>query len=164
MDSQNPSTSGVNLAQEDDRSSNHGDFGPASPPGTLRDEDSSDSEGSCETSRHSVPGKQTNNITVKNPTGPTTLVINSFPSISSTSRVQLACPKVPDDIASMPAFPPVQPVNIKYPATLISGKARSFNPALYKVYPWLEYSIQRDVTAVVCLALDLVPNVKNPSH
>ena len=60
VDSQNPSTSGVNLAQEDDRSSNHGDFGPASPPGTLRDEDSSDSEGSCETSRHSVPGKQTN--------------------------------------------------------------------------------------------------------
>ena len=115
----------------------------------------------------SVPGKQTNNITVKNPTGPTTLVINSFPSISSTSRVQLACPKVPDDIASMPAFPPVQPVNIKYPATLISGKARSFNPAWYKVYPWLEYSIQRvhvTVTAVICLALDLVPNVKNPSH
>ena len=65
VDSQNPSTSGVNLAQEDDRSSNHGDFGPASPPGTLRDEDSSDSVGSRETSRHSVPGKQTNNITVK---------------------------------------------------------------------------------------------------
>ena len=67
----------------------------------------------------------------------------------------------------MPAFPPVQPVNIKYPATLISGKARSFNPAWYKVYPWLDYSIQRD--ACYCYSCRLFGSglgskCENPSH
>ena len=40
--------------------------------------------------------------------------------------------------------PPVQPANIKYPTTMISNKARSFNPAWYTHYPWLEYSVQKD--------------------
>ena len=129
VDSQNSSTKRVKLAQEDDRSSSDGDFSPVLPSETDEDPSESDSEDlrvrEGETSRHSVPGNQNNNITVQNPTGPTTLVINSSQSTSSTSRVQSACPKVPDDIASTPAFPPVQPVNIKYPATVISGKARS---------------------------------------
>ena len=116
--------------------------------------------------RHSLPGNQTNNITVKNPSGPTTLVINSSPSNTTSSTSTASCrPKVPDDIASTP-FPPVQPVNIKYPSTVISGKPRSFNPAWYSVYPWLEYSIRMDACYCYscCLALGLVPNVNNPSH
>ena len=125
VDSRNSSTKRVKLAQEDDRSSSNGDFNPVLPPETDEDSPESELEDLCvegETSpRRSVPGNQTNNITVKNPTGPTTLVINSSQSTSSTSRVQSACPKVPDDIASTPAFPPIQPVNIKYPTTVISG-------------------------------------------
>ena len=167
VDSQRSSTKRVKLVQEEDdrSSSSDGDISPVIGEGSSASE--SDSEDLCvdgETSLHPVsqlPGNQTNNITVTNPTGPTTLVINrlnnySVPSTSSantgststgsTSIVQSACPKIkaPDDIASTPAFPPVQPVNIKFPATVISGKSRSFNPAWYNAYPWLEYSIQKD--------------------
>ena len=151
VDSQKSGAKRVKIAQDDDRSSSGGDYGPILPHETDEVSSESDSEDQdlCvqgETLRHSLPGNQTNNITVKNPSGPTTLVINSSPSnsTSSTSSVQSACPKVPDDIASTPAFPPAQPVNIKYPATVISGKARSFNLAWYNVYPWLEYSIRTD--------------------
>ena len=52
VDSQNPSTK---VAEEDDRNSSDG-FSPAFPPGTLREENSPDSEGLCETAHLSVPG------------------------------------------------------------------------------------------------------------
>ena len=52
--------------------------------------------------------------------------------------------EAPDDIAATPAYPPVRPVNIKFPATLFSGKPRSFSPGWYHSYPWLEYSVSRD--------------------
>ena len=52
-----------------------------------------------------------------------------------------------DDIASTPASLPVQPI-INYPATIFSGKARSFSQAWYNAYPWLEYSVQ--VNACFC--------------
>ena len=100
--------------------------------------DTTDSEDIClegETSRCSVLSK--------NPqSNPSIILINS--SLSSTPGVQSGCSKVPDDIASTTAFPPVQPVNITFPVTVYSGKSRSFNPAWYSIYPWLEYSIQKD--------------------
>ena len=52
--------------------------------------------------------------------------------------------EAPDDIAATPAYPPVRPVNVKFPATLFSGKPRSFSPGWYHSYPWLEYSVSRD--------------------
>ena len=41
-----------------------------------------------------------------------------------------------------PAFPPVQPVNIQFPKTTIGNRTRSFNPAWYGTYEWLEYSVR----------------------
>lgn len=49
---------------------------------------------------------------------------------------------VPDDIAVSPQQQPVQPVNIQFPATSFSGKQRSFNPAWFRSYKWLEYSVK----------------------
>ena len=42
---------------------------------------------------------------------------------------------------STPASPPVKSI-INYPATIFSGKARSFSQAWYNAYPWLEDSVQ----------------------
>ena len=50
---------------------------------------------------------------------------------------------VPTDIAAGPDQTPVQP-NIKFPATLIGNKHRSFRSEWYKRYHWLEYSRERD--------------------
>ena len=98
-------------------------------------------------SSYHFPINQTNNITLKNPSGPTTSVINSSPAPAASSTVdQPLCGYInsPSDIASTPAFPPVQPTGIKFPITVISGKSRAFNPLWYAPYPWLEYSTQRD--------------------
>ena len=46
------------------------------------------------------------------------------------------------DIAQGPAFPPVQPKYIRFPTTTYSNRARSFNPAWYDLYDWLEYSVE----------------------
>ena len=72
-------------------------------------------------SSHHYLGNQTKNITT---TGPTTVLVNSIPS-SSTPVLEHT---TPNDLAPTPAFPPVQPTNIKYPSTVISGKSGSFNP------------------------------------
>ncbi len=56
---------------------------------------------------------------------------------------QSSCP--PDDIALSPSVHPVQPVNVTYPVTLFSGKARSFNPTWFRAFRWLEYSVKTDV-------------------
>ena len=65
---------------------------------------------------------------------------------SSTSR----CISQPDDLASSPECSPSQPVDIQFPVTFFSGKARSFNPEWLRQYPWLEYSISKD--AAYCYA------------
>ena len=89
--SQNSGTKRVKLAQEDNRNNSDGDYSPILPPGTDEDSSELDSEDLCvegETLHHLLPGNQTNNITVKNPSGPTTLVINNSPSINTTSRLE----------------------------------------------------------------------------
>ena len=70
-------------------------------------------------------------------------------SMRSSSRV--------DDIASTPASPPIQPI-INYPATIFSGKTRSFSQAWYNDYPWLEYSVQ----ANACLCYSCHPFGSGP--
>ena len=67
-------------------------------------------------SSYHFPRNQTNNITFGNPTGPTTLVINSSPAQAAATS-QSACVNSPGDIASTPAFPRVQPTGLKYPIT-----------------------------------------------
>ena len=51
---------------------------------------------------------------------------------------------VPDDIALSPEQTPVQPANVAFPLTYFSGKRRSFNPAWFASYTWLEYSVKND--------------------
>ena len=58
-----------------------------------------------------------------------------------------------DDIATSTSSPPCQPVGITFPVTYFSGKARSFNPDWFKLYPWLEYSVSKD--AAFCYACRL---------
>ena len=77
VESQNSSTKRVKLAQEEGSSSSDGDLSPDD------DKDSteldSDIEGETLHRSLTIPGNQTNNtITLKNPTGPTTVVINRF--------------------------------------------------------------------------------------
>ena len=49
---------------------------------------------------------------------------------------------IPDDIAVSPQHSPVQPVSIVFPVSSFSGKERSFNPAWFRSYKWLEYSVK----------------------
>ena len=90
---------------------------------------------------------ESNYINIQSPSGPTTVIVNQASASqelctgSCTERQTL---EVPDDIAASPAHPPVRPVNIKFPSTLFSGKARSFSPRWYHSYPWLEYSVSQD--------------------
>uniref|UniRef100_A0A1X7V3Y4 TTF-type domain-containing protein n=1 Tax=Amphimedon queenslandica TaxID=400682 RepID=A0A1X7V3Y4_AMPQE len=65
---------------------------------------------------------------------------------TGSSQVEL------DDIASSTSSP-CQPVKIKFPVTYFSGKARSFYPDWFKLYPWLEYSVSKD--AAFCYACRL---------
>ena len=51
---------------------------------------------------------------------------------------------VPDDIALSPEQTPVQPANVAFLLTYFSGKRRSFNPAWFASYTWLEYSVKND--------------------
>ncbi len=99
--------------------------------------------------------RQTNYVTVDN-SGPTTVIVNTssphaaFPQTLSTahgssSEVQSTVySEPPGDIAQTTAFPPVQPTTVEYPVTYFSKKPRSFNPAWFHTYSWLEYSVQRN--------------------
>ena len=49
---------------------------------------------------------------------------------------------IPDDIAVSPQHSPVQLVSIVFPVSSFSGKERSFNPAWFRSYKWLEYSVK----------------------
>ena len=65
-------------------------------------------------------------------------------SATSTSSSEALKSNCPNDIAQIAAFPPAQPVNIRFPTTIISNKARSFNSAWYSMYNWLEHSVESD--------------------
>ena len=49
-----------------------------------------------------------------------------LPSVSHSSLVDST--KDLSDIAQTPVFPPVRPTNARFPMTMFSSKARSFNP------------------------------------
>ena len=70
---------------------------------------------------------------------------DQLPTVPSSSRQgsSSTSQEVLSDIASSTSSPPCQPVNITFPVTYFSGKARSFNPDWFKLYPWLEYSAKR---------------------
>ena len=58
-----------------------------------------------------------------------------------------------DDIALSTSSSPCQPVDVTFPVRYYSGKARSFNPQWFRLYPLLEYSISSD--AAFCYACRL---------
>lgn len=64
--------------------------------------------------------------------------MSSSSRLSSTNIIDIP------DIAPTPECVPVQPTGIAFPVTLFSGKARSFNPAWFNQYSWLEYSSSKD--------------------
>ena len=50
----------------------------------------------------------------------------------------------PKDIAQSPCFSPAQPIKTRYPSTMFSNVSRCFNPAWFKSFQWLEYSVEKD--------------------
>ena len=67
---------------------------------------------------------------------------NTLPGRSTDTTVEVA--SVPNDIAQTVAFPPVRPVNVKFPATKFGSTTRTFNVAWYDKFNWLEYSVERN--------------------
>lgn len=109
---------------------------------------------------------QHNTVSVNQPRGPTTVVINSCNPVSKLieySSLHEAAPtdKVPCDLALSPDDPPCQPI-IKYPTTVVGGKQRSFNSEWYKSYSWLEYSVKSD--AAFCYPCRLFTTGEGRSH
>lgn len=74
------------------------------------------------------------------------LNVNSTSNESSTSSFNL---KVLD-ISLNSDVQPIQPI-INFPRRKIYDKHRSFQSSWYKVYPWIEYSVQLD--AIFCFFL-----------
>jgi len=54
----------------------------------------------------------------------------------------------PPDISNSPSEKPTQPLLRNFPGHLIGGVVRRFNPYMYRVYNWIEYSKVND--AVYC--------------
>ena len=48
------------------------------------------------------------------------------------------------DITRSPCFPPAQPIKTRCPSTMFSNVSRYFNPAWFKSFQWLEYSVEKD--------------------
>jgi len=71
-------------------------------------------------------------------------IVTAGSNAISTSSSEVLTTNCPNGIAQTAAFPPAQPANIRFPTTMISSKARSFNPAWYGMHNWLEYSVERD--------------------
>ena len=65
---------------------------------------------------------------------------NTLPARSTDTTVGVT--SVPNDIAQTVAFPPVRPVNVKFPATKFGSTTRTFNVAWYDKFNWLEYSVE----------------------
>ena len=76
---------------------------------------------------------------------------DSMPALIDTTEKSVASvsatEQTPSDIAPNAGHPPCQPL-IRFPTTDITGKQRSFNAQWYKLYDWIEYSVQKD--AVFC--------------
>ena len=71
---------------------------------------------------------------------------------TSSSDCTNTISNVVDDITPTAEFPPCQPSNCKFPTTILSGKARSFNPSWYSQYSWLEYSVKKKCSILLCLS------------
>ena len=105
---------------------------------------------------------QENYVTVKEPSGSTTIIINNSSvsksdnssSVGTTSNTASIQSQGAPDIAQGVQPSPVQPL-IKFPNTVIGSKSRSFNSEWYRKYKWLEYSIQNN--AAFCYACCLFP-------
>ena len=65
---------------------------------------------------------------------------NTLPGRSTDTTIEVT--PVPNDIAQTVAFPPVRPVNVKFPATKFGSTTRTFNVAWYNRFSWLEYSVE----------------------
>ena len=129
-------------------------------PGTY-DSDSCDSlfsPGSPKEDDCAGQAKQCNHVTVQNPRGTTTVVINSRNGSSSDQPStsdggsSTCTPSLPTDISSSPNQTPVQPSRLTttFPLTLIGTKKRSFNPDWCSSHNWLEYSLEKN--AAFCFA------------
>ncbi|XP_011409378.1 PREDICTED: putative protein TPRXL, partial [Amphimedon queenslandica] len=72
----------------------------------------------------------------------TTLVVNTGPaSLPSASSSQA----LPRDIAKTKNDKPAQPEDaVVYPSHTSGNVKRSFQPSWYSLYPWMEYSVERD--------------------
>ena len=87
----------------------------------------------------------------------TSNVTTTINSASSRNSIQ-----VTDDIASSPECLPVQPVDIQFPVTYFSSKARSFNQEWFRLYPWLEYSVLNDAAyCYPCRLFSLSPSTSS---
>ena len=79
---------------------------------------------------------------------------------SSSSILEDSQPAI-SDIAQTPLFPPIRPVNIKFPTTMFGKYSRSFNPIWYDNFHWLEYSVKYD--ACFCYACRMFGFTSNNS-
>jgi len=119
------------------------------PAGTDSSESESEQDHSGISEDRDVPGNR-QDITINQPCGPTTIVLNAA---SHGSRVQSSEPvpshssqhlQAPSDIASGVLEAPKQP-GVKFSSRSFGmGRQRSFNSDWYKSHPWLEYSVERD--------------------
>ena len=88
---------------------------------------------------------------MEKPTGSssTTIYVSSGSAVTPLSQTQTLqgtseALNSPGDIALTKNSQPVQPTEKRFPVTLFGSKPRSFNPAWFQNYSWLEYSVQRD--------------------
>ena len=58
-------------------------------------------------------------------------------------------------LTQSPQYSPCQPLNIRFPVSYFSGKARSFQSDWYRERDWLEYSVSKD--AAFCFACRMFP-------
>lgn len=86
--------------------------------------------------------------------------IESSPGSSTGCIISSGCESsissCPNDIAKHKDQQPVQPVSVKFKATIFSGRKRSFNPDWYRRYRWIEYSIHRNAAIALHVGF-LVP-------
>ena len=73
-------------------------------------------------------------------TSSTTTTVTETQSTSSLHQSS----SLPADIAKDKVDKPVQPQGITFPSRMFSSTKRSFQSTWYTLYPWIEYSVQRD--------------------
>ena len=91
---------------------------------------------------------QPGNPSTTTPGTPPTPAMTTNNSSSSSHNAAGICSRSilkPLDIASSTSLPPCQQIDITFLVMYFSSrKARSFNADWFKLYPWLEYSINKD--------------------